>query len=154
AMLRGIGFQARRVPSSDAPLPLPAWVPLAACLPVPGEGRRRVPSPDAPLPSHATRASSGYHVNMPEYRRLECPGATIFFTILTFDRHRLLTSAAVVNLFRHSFGKPIAKHPFTIDAAVILPDHVHCIWTLPPTDNRFSMRWARIKGRFTAMHLA
>ena len=39
---------------------------------------------------------------------------------------------------------------FTIDAIVILPDHLHCIWTLPPGDSYFSSRWHEIKARFAA----
>jgi len=35
--------------------------------------------------------------------------------------------------------------PFSIDARVLLPDHLHCIWTLPDGDHDFSTRWSLIK---------
>ena len=43
------------------------------------------------------------------------------------------------------------KHPFTIDAWVLLPDHLHCIWTLPPDDANFGVRWAMIKRFVTKL---
>lgn len=42
-----------------------------------------------------------------------------------------------------------ATHPFTIDAWVLLPDHLHCIWTLPADDADFGVRWAMIKRNVT-----
>jgi putative transposase len=30
-----------------------------------------------------------------------------------------------------------------------LPDHLHCIWTLPPNDTDFATRWRLIKTWFT-----
>jgi len=42
------------------------------------------------------------------------------------------------------------RRPFAVEAIVILPDHLHCIWTLPPGDANFSARWHDIKARFTA----
>jgi len=75
-------------------------------------------------------------------------GGTYFFTVTLTDR----TSSALadnVTALRAAFR--IARHerPFTIDAIVILPDHLHSIWTLPPGDSDFSGRWKRIKARFT-----
>ena len=43
----------------------------------------------------------------------------------------------------------MGKHPFEIDAFVLLPDHLHCIWTLPAGDRDFSTRWRLIKGNFS-----
>ena len=91
---------------------------------------------------------------MPEYRRIDCPGATIFFTVVTHDRRPILGSERSVALLRQAFREERKHHPFEIDAAVILPDHLHCIWTLPPDDAHFSMRWTKIKGRFTSLFLA
>jgi len=91
---------------------------------------------------------------MPEYRRIECPGATIFFTVVTHRRRPILSDSRSVGLLRQAFREELDHHPFSIDAAVILPDHLHCIWTLPDNDNRFSMRWTKIKGRFTELFLA
>ena len=50
---------------------------------------------------------------------------------------------------RDSFKRVIDKHPFTIDAIVVLPDHLHCIWTLPPEDADFSTPWRLIKSWFS-----
>jgi putative transposase len=41
------------------------------------------------------------------------------------------------------------RHPFGIDAAVVLPEHLHCIWTLPAEDSDYSMRWRLIKSFFS-----
>jgi REP element-mobilizing transposase RayT len=45
-------------------------------------------------------------------------------------------------------GKNAQTFPFIIDAVVVLPDHMHAIWTLPPGDADFSLRWKLIKPRF------
>lgn len=91
---------------------------------------------------------------MPEYRRIECPGATIFFTVVSHRRRVILDGAQSVALLRQAFREEHEHHPFRIEAAVILPNHLHCIWTLPEGDSRFSMRWGKIKGRFTELFLA
>jgi putative transposase len=85
---------------------------------------------------------------MVRYRRNFVPGGTYFFTVTLADR----TSSAMVHhvgALRNAFR--IARHerPFTIEAIVILPDHLHSIWTLPPGDSDFSARWKRIKAYFT-----
>jgi len=36
--------------------------------------------------------------------------------------------------------------PFTIDAWVLLPDHLHAIWTLPQDDAACGKRWGIIKA--------
>ena len=85
---------------------------------------------------------------MVRYRRNFVPGGTYFFTVTLADR----TSSALVDhvsALRMAF--PIARHerPFTIEANVILPEHLHAIWTLPSGDSDFSGRWERIKAYFT-----
>ncbi|MBN8935011.1 MAG: transposase [Rhizobiales bacterium] len=85
---------------------------------------------------------------MVRYRRNFVPGGTYFFTVTLADR----TSSALVdhvNALRTSFRIARRERPFTVDAIVILPDHLHCIWTLPPGDSDFSGRWKRIKAHFT-----
>lgn len=42
-----------------------------------------------------------------------------------------------------------STHPFTVDAWVLLPEHLHCIWTLPEEDMDFSKRWGLIKAKFS-----
>lgn len=68
---------------------------------------------------------------MTEYRRFQHSGATWFFTVNLAERRgkRLLTDR--VDVLRTAFTNVKRKHPFKIDAVVILPDHLHCIWTLP-----------------------
>ncbi len=91
---------------------------------------------------------------MPEYRRIDAPGATIFFTVVTNQRRPILASPAAVDLLRAAFRETMERHPFTIDAIVVLPDHLHAVWTLPPGDTRFALRWSAIKAAFTRSFLA
>jgi len=85
---------------------------------------------------------------MPDYRRNRAPGGTYFFTLNLANRRSDLlvreieTLRAAIRDVRHST-------PFHIDARVILPDHMHCIWTLPEDDTDYSGRWRAIKIRFT-----
>jgi putative transposase len=50
---------------------------------------------------------------------------------------------------REAFRETRQDHPFEIDAIVILPEHLHCIWQLPPDDSDYSTRWRLIKARFS-----
>ncbi len=85
---------------------------------------------------------------MTEYRRAWLPGGTWFFTVNLAERsgNRLLVDR--IDLLRTAFRNVRRRHPFSLDAVVILPDHLHCIWTLPPSDSDFSSRWNLIKGQF------
>jgi len=83
------------------------------------------------------------------YKRSITPGATYFFTVVTCDRKKLLCHDENPNLLKKAFEIVKTRHPFTIDAIVLLPDHLHCLWTLPPDDNDFSNRWMLIKSMFT-----
>jgi len=83
------------------------------------------------------------------YRRLKTPGATYFFTVVTYRRRRFLCEPENVQLLRSAFRAVKKRHPFTIDAFVLLPDHLHCIWTLPPGDPDYSKRWMLVKTHFT-----
>jgi len=86
---------------------------------------------------------------MTEYRRFHHPGATWFFTVNLAERrgNRLLTDR--IELLRAAFIHVKANHPFEIDAVVVLPDHLHCILTLPAGDSDFSTRWGLIKAYFS-----
>ncbi|OAI10636.1 hypothetical protein A1359_16065 [Methylomonas lenta] len=86
---------------------------------------------------------------MTEYRRFRHPGATWFFTVNLAERHdnRLLTDR--IDLLREAFSHVKAKHPYKIDSVVILPEHLHCILTLPMGDSDFSTRWGLIKAYFS-----
>jgi putative transposase len=77
------------------------------------------------------------------------PGGTFFFTIVTQNRQPLFTEDANVARLRMAVRNEREHHPFTLDAAVILPDHVHLVWTMPQTDSNYSSRIGRIKVTFT-----
>ena len=85
---------------------------------------------------------------MPDYRRPKATGATIFFTVNLADREVSLLTDHIAKL-RASVAETRAEHPFAIDAWVVLPDHMHCVWTLPKRDRAYGQRWGAIKSRFT-----
>ncbi len=82
---------------------------------------------------------------MPNYRRSNTAGGTYFFTVVTFCRRKILCDTCVRKALREGIQSTQKTLPFTIDAWVLLPDHLHCIWRLPASDARFSARWAMIK---------
>jgi len=85
---------------------------------------------------------------MTNYRRNFVPGGSFFFTVNLAERQsRLLTQH--VGLLRAAFRYTRARHPFAIEAIVILPDHLHAIWTLPEGDADFTLRWRLIKSAFS-----
>jgi putative transposase len=86
---------------------------------------------------------------MSRYRRANVKGATYFFTVVTERRQSILTNEDVRHALRAAIVKVRASHPFEIDAWVLLPDHLHCIWTLPEGDADFSTRWRLIKREVT-----
>lgn len=83
------------------------------------------------------------------YRRAKTPGGSYFFTVVTFRRRKFLCEPDNVELLRTAFRTVKSAHPFTIDAFVLLPDHLHCLWTLPPGDKNYPMRWNLVKKYFT-----
>ena len=88
---------------------------------------------------------------MTNYRRADVAGASYFFTVNLVERHANNLLVEKVDLLRQVFRKVKAEHPFHIDAIVILPEHLHCIWTLPPGDADYKTRWTLLKaGFFTA----
>jgi putative transposase len=86
---------------------------------------------------------------MPQYLRAVVPGGTFFFTVTLLERRRNLLTEHL-DLLRAAFKAARQRRPFTVEAIVILPDHLHCIWTLPSGDADFSIRWHDIKARFAA----
>ncbi len=84
-----------------------------------------------------------------QYRRDYTHGATYFFTAVTFRRMQLFNHPVTIAALRTAFREEMARRPFTIDAIVIMPDHIHAIWTLPPGDADYSMCWRNIKRAFT-----
>ena len=85
---------------------------------------------------------------MPNYRRLRVPGATYFFTVNLAERGSTVLSDRIDQL-REAYRATAAEHPIHCDAMVVLPDHIHAVWTLPEGDDDFSRRWQKLKARFT-----
>ena len=86
---------------------------------------------------------------MSNYRRDSTAGGTWFFTVNCADRHGHSLLIDHITQLRCAFRTVKREHPFRVDAIVILPEHLHCIWTLPSGDCDYSRRWALIKGRFS-----
>ncbi|MGX1105662.1 putative transposase [Bradyrhizobium elkanii] len=90
---------------------------------------------------------------MVRYRRNFIPGGTFFFTVTLDDRRSSLLVDYIAAL-RDAFGTARRERPFSVDAVVVLPDHLHAILTLPQGDSDFAGRWRRIKGHFSSRLLA
>ncbi len=84
-----------------------------------------------------------------EYRRAFIPGGSYFFTLVTEKRRPIFDTVATIDVLRNAFRIVRTAHPFEIVAIVIMPDHLHCIWTLPPGDADYALRWRLIKSWFT-----
>ena len=84
---------------------------------------------------------------MSHYHRANTAWATYFFTVVTYRRQPILCDTPVRTALRNAIVTVREQRPFTIDAWVLLPDHLHCIWTLPPNDVDFPVRWSMIKRR-------
>ncbi|MBC7634148.1 MAG: transposase [Acetobacteraceae bacterium] len=85
---------------------------------------------------------------MPDYRRNRIPGGTYFFTVNLHDRGSDLLVTNIAAL-RQAVRDVRRRAPFHIDAWVILPNHMHAIWTLPLGDTDYSGRWRALKKAFT-----
>ena len=85
---------------------------------------------------------------MSNYRRYRVEGGSYFFTVNLHDRRSNLLVTEIATL-RRAVRTTRARHPFHIDAWVVLPDHMHCLWTLPPEDFDFPARWQMIKTMFS-----
>jgi putative transposase len=82
------------------------------------------------------------------YRRVTIDGATYFFTVNLADREATLLTSHIDDL-RLAVREVRRRHPFRIVAWVVLPEHMHAVWSLPPGDAGYAMRWNQIKGRFS-----
>jgi putative transposase len=87
--------------------------------------------------------------SMPDYRRAQVPGGTFFFTVVTEQRAGILCQGSAPALLGNIFRACLKRWPFQVDALVLLPDHLHALWTLPPGDTDYSRRWAWIKKEFS-----
>ena len=86
---------------------------------------------------------------MPNYRRASVPGGTWFFTVNLLQRKQNDLLIREIELLRYVIKRVKTKYPFSINAWVVLPDHMHCVWTLPLNDADFSTRWRLIKSGFS-----
>jgi putative transposase len=86
---------------------------------------------------------------MTHYRRLIVAGGTYFFTQVTHQRQPWLCTEIARTTLRAAITHIRQNYPFTIDAFVLLPNHLHCIWTLPAGDSDYATRWRLIKGYVT-----
>ena len=87
------------------------------------------------------------YVTHAELSSLSGAGRHVLFTVNLLER-RQDTLVRHIDVLREAVRKTRRERPFHIDAWVVLPDHMHCVWTLPPGDDDFSNRWKSIKIRF------
>ena len=85
---------------------------------------------------------------MPDFHRYRVPGGCYFFTVNLLERRGNTLLNDRIELLREAVRRVRRSRPFTIDAWVVLPDHLHAIWTLPPGDDDFSTHWRLIKTCF------
>lgn len=83
-----------------------------------------------------------------QYRRAWIEGGTYFFTVNLADRSSSLLVERIDTL-RAVTARVMQLHPFTINAIAVMPEHLHAIWTLPPNDAKYDVRWMLIKALFS-----
>ncbi len=89
---------------------------------------------------------------MTRYRDNRVPGMTYFFTVRLLDRNSTLLTDHF-SAFGEAMRQARIRKPFHVDAWVVLPDHAHAIWTLPPGDHDCATRWRAVKIAFSkALH--
>ena len=91
---------------------------------------------------------------MPDYRRYFVSGGTYFFTVVTDRRRPFLVEEPARKCLGDAIRKIQRDWPFEMPAIVLLPDHLHTIWCLPPGDADYETRWRLIKSTFTRTYLA
>ena len=89
-----------------------------------------------------------YDGSVTNYRRNFVPGGSFFFTVNLADRQSCLLTEKI-DLLREAFRSVRGRRPFTLDAIVVPPEHLHAIWTLPPGNADYSTRWRFIKTLFS-----
>lgn len=85
---------------------------------------------------------------MSRYRRLRVSGGSYFFTVNLAQRGSDLL-VREIDVLRAAYREVMAEHPLRCDAMVVLPDHLHAVWTLPDGDDDYSVRWKKMKGAFS-----
>jgi putative transposase len=91
---------------------------------------------------------------MPEYRRNFVPGGAYFFTLVTEGRAKILVEPIARVILREALSDCKRRWPFEVDAIVLLPEHLHAIWFLPPGDDNYPRRWGFIKKEFSKRWVA
>jgi putative transposase len=86
---------------------------------------------------------------MSRYLRPRTAGSTFFFTLVTFERRKILTLDTSRQILARTISEVRNQYPFAIEAWVLLPEHLHAIWTLPEEDKDYSKRWGLIKAKFS-----
>ncbi|MGH8491722.1 MAG: REP-associated tyrosine transposase [Moraxellaceae bacterium] len=86
---------------------------------------------------------------MPNYRRSTAVGTSYFFTVNLLERQSNDLLIREIDLLRKTVKRVNELHPFQIDAWVVLPEHMHAVWTLPPGDCNYSQRWRLIRSLFS-----
>jgi hypothetical protein len=95
---------------------------------------------DAPLWIRLTLRPLERGFPIPDYRRYHVPGGCYFFTVNLVERRGNDLLTRHINRLRNPVRTVLCTRPFATDAWVMLPDHLHCVWTLPPGDGDFSDR--------------
>ncbi len=90
---------------------------------------------------------------MSDYRRWFVAGGTYFFTVVTCHRYPFFTAPLARRLLGDAFRETLKDQPFEMPAIVLLPDHLHCLWSLPRGDCEYPSRWKAIKEKFTSTWL-
>lgn len=91
---------------------------------------------------------------MSHYRRCYLPGGSFFLTVVTERRRPILCTELARACLRAAILDCQRQHPFRLDAIVLIPDHFHAIFALPPDDTDYSKRIGLIKKRFTQYWVA
>ena len=90
---------------------------------------------------------------MSNYRRWFVTGGTYFFTVVTCHRYPFFTTPLARQSLGNAFRETLKDQPFEMPAIVLLPDHLHCLWSLPRGDCDYPSRWKTIKEKFTSTWL-
>jgi putative transposase len=91
---------------------------------------------------------------MPTYRGTFVEEATDFFTMVTYGRLPILTTDESRAILHDAWLDVRGRFPFKTVAVCLLPNHLHCIWSLPEGDAAYPLRWKEIKRVFTKAYLA
>ena len=112
------------------------------------------PRRQGPSRSKNDRVCLRDRTSMPNYRRYRVPGGTYFFTVVTQGRARILTTSEARASLCAAYAECRRRWPFRVDGIVLLPEHLHAIWSLPRGDDDYARRWAFIKKEFIRDWLA